>query len=293
MEIFCEKCQKKVGQINDEKIPVGKKMSVVCPQCCEKIYFISPVDFSAEFSTHQGYTPSDSPVAREQGASKTAVSTGEYSPDYDLGVMAIIREAWAKTSGVKGPIWLAITLIILVFTVFIGATTRIADFLGGGAVAAALGVASQVTLSVAYYPFIAGLLLIAIRRSANLPVNFKMAFSCFAQILPVIIASFLVMILSSLGFMLLIIPGIYLTFAYLLTIHLIIDKKMGPWQAMESSRKAINRHWFKIFWLYILMTFICFLSSIPLGIGLIWTVPMFLMVSGILYRNIFGVTQIT
>jgi hypothetical protein len=60
---------------------------------------------------------------------------------------------------------------------------------------------------------------------------------------------------------------------------------------MEASRKAIHRHWFKVFGLYVLMSFICVLSSIPLGLGLIWTFPMFIMVGGILYREIFGVSQ--
>jgi hypothetical protein len=34
---------------------------------------------------------------------------------------------------------------------------------------------------------------------------------------------------------------------------------------------------------------IMMISMIPLGIGLIWTVPMFIVAQGILYRTIFGV----
>jgi DNA-directed RNA polymerase subunit RPC12/RpoP len=273
MEIFCVKCQKKVGQIADEKIPTGKKMSVSCPECREKIHFVKPVDFSTEAILQE-----------EVSAPQTT---------YDFNIMDIIREAWAKTSGTKGPIWGAIALAVLAIMVFSGVVAAVSAIIGSGSAAAALGVAAQLTFTVASYPFVAGLLLIGICRSVDRPVDFKMAFSCFGYILPIVIATFLKSILSIIGFLLLIIPGIYLSIAYLLVIPLIFDKEMGPWQAMEASRKAIQQHWFKVFGLCFLMAFICVLSFIPLGLGLIWTVPMAFMVSGILYREIFGVSQET
>ncbi len=278
MDIFCVKCQKKVGQIADEKIPVGKKMSVSCPECKEKIHFVKPVDFSAEA------------ILQEEPSGPQAASFGDGS-GYDFKIMDIIREAWAKTSGTKGPLWGAIGLAFLAVMVFSGVMTAVSTMMGSGSASAALGVAAQFTISVASYPFMAGLMLIGIRHSIGLPVDFKMVFSCFGYMLPIVISSLLVSLLSFIGFLLLIIPGIYLSIAYLLVIPLIIDKEMGPWQAMEASRKAIQQHWFKVFGLYLLMGCICFLSSIPLGLGLIWTVPMFIMVGGILYREIFGVSQ--
>lgn len=292
MEIFCDKCQKKVGQITDEKIPVGKKMSVTCPECKQKIYFIKPVDFSSEYH-----------AADEEAAAPGAISTEEAADNsvpeapsgnaaaYDFAIMAIIREAWQKTAGMKGPVWGAISLVFLAILVFVAGTTFISKIIGPGSVAVALGVAAQLTVSVATYPFMAGLVLLGIRQAVGRPVNYKLAFSCFGYILPLVVSSFLVSLLSCLGFILLLIPGIYLTFAYLLVVPLIIDKGMGPWQAMEASRKAVHHRWFKVFGLYLLMIIICLLSAIPMGLGLIWTVPMFIMVGSILYREIFGVSE--
>ena len=51
MEIFCEKCQKNVGKIADEKIPVGKKVSISCPKCGDKIYFARPAEMSGSAGT--------------------------------------------------------------------------------------------------------------------------------------------------------------------------------------------------------------------------------------------------
>lgn len=290
MEIFCVSCQKKVGKIADEKIPSGKKMSVSCPECSEKIYFIKPEDFSSELdikeesaSSEKAELPGDSGVEPE--------SSSVSSPEDDFTVMGVIREAWAKTSGIKGPIWGAIALAFLAIITANIVVTSISSIIGGGSVVAALGVAVQFTISVAFYPFVAGLVLIGIRHSVGLSVDYKMVFSCFSCILPIIIASLLMSILSCLGFMLLVIPGIYLSVAYRMTIPLIVDREMGPWQAMEASRKGVHRHWFKVFGLYVLLSCIFFVSLIPLGLGLIWTVPMFFMADAILYREIFGVSQ--
>ncbi len=155
----------------------------------------------------------------------------------------------------------------------------------------ALGAALQVTLTIAIYPFMAGIMMIGIRRSVELPVSWKLAFGYFSYLLPIVVASILVGIFTTLGFLLLVIPGIYLSLAYILTIPLIVDKGMGPWAAMEASRRAISKHWFKVFGLYFVMGLIYMVSMIPLGLGLIWTMPMFIMVGGILYREIFGVTE--
>jgi hypothetical protein len=292
VDIFCERCQLKVGRIPDEKIPVGKKLSVNCPICGEKIHFAKPVELSADFDILDDESVFRSgTTGAEPGAPSPAASSAEASFGYDFSIMAIIREAWAKTSGIKGPIWGAGALAFLAMIIVSAVATSIAAIIGGGAVANALAVAVQLTVSVALYPFMAGLVLIGIRRAGGLRFDFMMVFSCFTYILPIVIASLLVSILSSIGFMLLILPGIYLSVAYLMVIPLIIDKEMGPWQAMETSRKAVQHHWFKVFGLYALMTIIFIFSVIPFGLGLIWTFPMFIMVGGILYREIFGVSQ--
>nr|MDA3868631.1 hypothetical protein [Gammaproteobacteria bacterium] len=61
------------------------------------------------------------------------------------------------------------------------------------------------------------------------------------------------------------------------------------WQALETSRKAITRRWFSVFALFIILSIIVFISAIPLGLGLIWTMPLMIIAFGVLYRNMFGV----
>ncbi len=67
-----------------------------------------------------------------------------------------------------------------------------------------------------------------------------------------------------------------------------MDKGVGPWEAMEMSRRAIHDKWWQVFGAYMVMYLLLFLSMIPFGIGMIWTVPMFFMLTAVLYRVLFG-----
>src|SRR6202158_2286186 len=58
-------------------------------------------------------------------------------------------------------------------------------------------------------------------------------------------------LLTSLGFALCLLPGIYLAVGYVFALPLVIDKKMEFWPAMEVSRRVVHRHWWSIFALVI------------------------------------------
>lgn len=88
------------------------------------------------------------------------------------------------------------------------------------------------------------------------------------------------------------IPGIYLSIAYMFTLALVVEKNMDFWQAMETSRKAVTQHWFKFFFISVLMGIVYLVSIIPFGLGLIWTIPMFIALQGVLYRRVFGISSI-
>ncbi len=129
---------------------------------------------------------------------------------------------------------------------------------------------------------------VIVRRAARLPVSFSTAFQYLDKAGVAVIAMLLTTILTYVGILLLVIPGIYLSVAYLLTFPLIGDRGLSPWAAMETSRKAITRKWFRVLGLMFLTGLLVMLSAIPLGIPLIWTLPWGMMVIGVLYRRVFG-----
>jgi len=87
-------------------------------------------------------------------------------------------------------------------------------------------------------------------------------------------------------------PGIYLAVAYMMAVALMIDRDMGVWEAMETSRKAITRHWFKVFFLYLFLGLLMFVAMIPALIGLIWVLPLASIMHGVMYKYMFGVESV-
>ena len=150
-------------------------------------------------------------------------------------------------------------------------------------------IVSTLVITVLTYPFMAGLMMIGIRRAAGQPLSFNEIFSHFGRAVPLIITALVMTLLVYLGMLLLLIPGIYLSIAYMLAIPLVVERGLSPWQALEASRKAITQHWFKVFFLFLTMNIVVWISMLPLGIGLIWTIPMFIVMIGVLYNRIFGV----
>ncbi|MCK5524572.1 MAG: hypothetical protein KAI83_15685 [Thiomargarita sp.] len=211
--------------------------------------------------------------------------------NYDFSISDVLKEAWQKTDGVKGTFWgafiiafigipVGIIVIIIAISLLLGMPVEIFQL---------ILYLVQIVLYIVLLPFIVGIIMIAVRRSVELPVRFSIIFDYFGYTIPIVIAFFLTNLLMIIGLMALIIPGIYLLIAYLFTLPLIVEKNLGPWEAMEASRKAVTHHWFKVFFTIIIMHIIVIISAIPLGIGLIWTLPMIFNVHGILYRIMFGV----
>lgn len=285
MEIYCQKCQKRVGQVADEKIPVGQKASVKCPTCGEKIILSRAAVVEPEITIEAGNPTSAPPPPG------ISVPGRQQESDGDFAIGAILKEAWQKTSGVKGPVWGAMFMAVMVLLAMAVGVRMLAAMFGGDGDNFALGMALQITSTVAIYPIIAGVMMIGIRRSVELPVNWKMAFGYYSFLLPLVVSYLLVTVLTLVGFLLLLLPGIYLSLAYIMVMPLVVDKGMTPWQAMETSRKAIHKHWFKVFGLYFVMMLIILVSLVPLGLGLIWTMPMVIMVGAILYRELFEVSE--
>ncbi len=221
----------------------------------------------------------------EYGSIEDAI-TGNYK--FEIG--EVISEAWNKTKGAKGTFFLAfimayfslIAVVVVTMSIF-GAL----DLVGIGSVV------MQVTVNLISLPLCAGMFIMGIKRSVHAPIQVTNVFGYFNKSLKLFGAMILINIFIIIGYLLLILPGIYLTVAYMMAIPLIAEKNIGVWEAMETSRKAITKKWFSFLLFMILMGIIIIISSIPLGIGLIWTFPLCLIAYGIIYRNMFGISSET
>lgn len=95
-------------------------------------------------------------------------------------------------------------------------------------------------------------------------------------------------LLISLGFLLCILPGIYLGVGYVFALPLVIDKKMEFWTAMEVSRRVVHEHWWSTFALVIVLALIAFAGFLLCGVGALITIPVSTAAFMYVYEDLFG-----
>ncbi len=210
-------------------------------------------------------------------------STHEINPNWTIE--NVLKEAWQLTHGFKASYWGALIIYIVVTAVLAGLTEVIAGTSIG------LNIIFQLIQAVIIYPLAAGLTMIAVRQSAGIPCNATMIFNYYPKTLPIFLLYLLMTLLILVGMLLLLIPGIYLAVAYCFALVLLVDKNLGIWEALETSRKAVTQCWFRTFGLFIVLLIIILVSMIPLGIGLIWSLPLVTLAFAVVYRSLFGVSE--
>jgi uncharacterized membrane protein len=115
------------------------------------------------------------------------------------------------------------------------------------------------------------------------------AFSGFSNaFIPLTMAYITTAILSLLGLLLCIIPGIYLGVSWRFTLPLVIDRQLGFWDAMETSRQAVTRQWFIIFALFLVAGVISALGLLLCCIGIFATAPIGIAAILYAYEDMFG-----
>ena len=208
----------------------------------------------------------------------------------DFSILGVIKDAWRETKGAKAPI-LAGTIVMCLVMFVIGAAGTFLGIDPTTMTGVVISMAVQALLTFLSVIFTAGLLYMGVRKVSGDDISWKMVFEGFSYTGQIVLATLLQTILIGIGLLLLVLPGIYLIVGYGLTLPLILDRKMSAWEAMETSRKAIHKVWWKVAGAFFLMSCIYMVSTIPLGIGLIWTVPMFAVLIGVVYRCLLGVEK--
>lgn len=147
----------------------------------------------------------------------------------------------------------------------------------GEGVAASL---TQVIVNILVYPLGIGLGLLGIRRAAGKDTPLSTLWEPYSQFIPLVVMLVLMGLLIVGGFFLLVLPGIYLAVAYSFAPYLMIEKNMGVWEALETSRKAITTCWWRYFGLLLIAVLLFIVGTIPLLIGLVWVLPIMAIAIG-------------
>jgi len=223
-----------------------------------------------------------SPKAEEPWANPAAEALGQeiLARDYVLDIGSCLRRGWAL---VKSDFWPLVGITALIMAL-LSAVSSI------GEVSRSVGSVSFNTSGLGFLlggPLMGGLYLYYLKKIRGEPVRVETAFSGFSHsLLHLILASFVTGVLTTLGFICLILPGIFLVVAWLFTLPLVIDKRLDFWPAMRVSLRTISKHWWKFLGFLIVLALLNLGGVLLCLVGVFITLPVSLAALMYAYEDI-------
>lgn len=274
------------------------------------------------------YRAPDFNFKQEPGKSSASLQRA-IEGDYNFSAFDTIDETWREIKGKKGMLWVG---FLLLFATSLGAgfvtsfTGSLLGHAGGfGAVfravsfqgriaAGVLAVLQNMVQTLITMPVELGFFMYMLKRLAGLPTEIGELFQYFSKTLSFFLTTLLMYLLVALGFLCLILPGIYLLVAYMFANDLVVEKGLSPWEALEASRKAVTHHWWRFLGFNVINTLIAAVAMLPLIItvilairqnwgtiallvfvggmltllALVWALPATTLAKAVLYRKVFG-----
>ena len=208
-----------------------------------------------------GVPPSGGAPPASSAPDPTALANEVLARDCDVNIGSCLGRAWDLFTADVWPI-LGVSALILVI----------------------LG-----TVGILAGPLMGGLFWYYLKKIRREPAEVSDAFAGFNQsFVPLFLGALVAGLLVSVGFMACILPGIYLAVAWKLTLPLIIDKRLGFWDAMEVSRKVLTRCWWSFFLFLIVCALINLGGVLLCVVGLFFTWPLTMLALTFLYEDFFG-----
>lgn len=122
-------------------------------------------------------------------------------------------------------------------------------------------------------PLTAGFFLVANRISRGVEVSFSNYFDGFSYWGILILTSLVSGILTFLGILALVLPGIYLAIAFMFGIPFALFSGMDFWTSLELSRKLITKNWWNFFGFVIVLVGLNIFGFLCFFVGLLVTLP--------------------
>jgi len=260
----------------------------------------APVDYLPPADEHNPY------AAPESSLKSDRLPSGQYGeapitePNPNARVrMDAIGEAWGLFKEKMGT-WVLIVFIYFACVLGIGMVAGLV----GGATQSAIGVSNppqagdmagfilvtilqQVFTQVLTALFVVGLFRVAIRQVRGLPIQVGDMFSAADVWLTAVVATFLVALATIGGFILLIIPGLYISARLMFTLPLVADGRLKATEAMGLSWRALNGQVFMAWWFMVVVTILSGIGFLACGIGILFTMPLYSLSIAVLYRDFF------
>jgi tetratricopeptide (TPR) repeat protein len=217
------------------------------------------------------------------------MSAGEIlARDYTLNIRSCLRRGWAL---VRNDFWPLVGMSAFVLMVLSAAASFEVVLSSGNASGIRSGKTSILGLLLTG-PLMGGLYLYFLKKIRGAAAGVEAAFTGFRQPFPhLVVAGFLASLLTALGFLCLILPGVYLFVAWIFTFPLIVDRRLDFWPAMQLSRKIISKHWWKFLGFLIVLALINLAGIATCCVGLFITFPITFAALAYAYEDITGAVK--
>ncbi|WP_116473187.1 DUF2189 domain-containing protein [Zobellella maritima] len=218
------------------------------------------------------------------------------SQGFKLEPKAIFQEAWQRIYGAKFPMLMAVIGVVGCWLVL---NQLLLAVLGDEPESLWSGSLPGLLISMVMAPMSGGLDMMGVHRAANMAIRPSQIFDYFRYLLPLAVASLLMGLLTSLFLplgaslglspTLAMLPTLVLSVALMFTFPLMLEKGLSPLQAIGTSIRLFLRQWLNMLLLHALLVLLFMVAVASFGIGLIWVVPFYIVVKGIIYRQACGI----
>lgn len=110
----------------------------------------------------------------------------------------------------------------------------------------------------------------------------------FQLIIPYFLGSIIYIVIVVVGLILLVIPGIVWAIKFRYYTYFMVDRRLGPIDALRASSKITEGVKWKLFFLGIVLALINLVGALLLLAGLLFTIPLSLMAEVYVYRKLAG-----
>ncbi|MDO6565841.1 stress protein [Alteromonas sp. 1_MG-2023] len=137
-------------------------------------------------------------------------------------------------------------------------------------------------------PLIAGLYMMGVRHARGEKTTVFSLFSYLSFIFAFALTQLVNGIVVQIGLVLLIVPGVYLWMATSFSLMLVADKSLTPLRAIILSCRVFNAYWAQLTGVFAIFIILFFTVPLTFGLSLIWVLPLYFSMLGLLYEELIG-----
>lgn len=209
--------------------------------------------------------------------------------DIDLRVGSVVGRAWQAFKERWGLLLGATLILALVFVLFAGIVAAITDPKGPDPVDNLVAeLLVRLLYSVVSTAITAGGIVLLLKVLRGEPASVIELFVHWRPVFYLIVVNILLGIVIFVGFILLIVPGLYLIGRLSLTPFFLVDQKLGPFQAIDRSWDATKGQGWRVCLLLLVGALIGMAGFLAFVVGLLFTIPLSYLVYAVAYQRLIG-----